>query len=105
MHFSSKKTHNGYKLSFGISDSSKEELLLVAAKEGQTLGLVPARAFNNMLPHEIVRGYIHWYDRKAQAIEFRMRMAPWTASPTKWRVRKRDRIRFSNETAGSLSVL
>ncbi|KAF2477189.1 uncharacterized protein BDR25DRAFT_371170 [Lindgomyces ingoldianus] len=87
MQFSSKKTHHGYTLFFGTSNSDPNELLLSARKDREMFDLVPSKVFENLLPDYFVNNYAHWYSRKTRMIEFRQKCSPWVSSPTHWTLR------------------
>lgn len=89
MKFSSKKSHFGYTLFFGLSDSQPADLLLVAESGRETYDILPAHIFADALPQKFVNDYVHWYERSTQSIEFRHKNAPWESRlASNWVMRK-----------------
>ncbi|OAR02436.1 hypothetical protein LLEC1_04029 [Akanthomyces lecanii] len=89
MKLSSKKSFHGYALFFGMSDTAAQDLLLVAKSGSRVYDVVPSRVFGQILPAQFVNGYIHWYDRQSQTIEFRDKDTPWESSPNQnWMMRR-----------------
>lgn len=81
MKLSSKTLFHNYTLFFGLSETAPHDLLLVAKSGPRIYDVVPSRVFGQFLPDEFINGYIHWYDRKTQTIEFRDKSKPWNSSP------------------------
>ncbi|KAJ4165642.1 hypothetical protein LMH87_007266 [Akanthomyces muscarius] len=92
MKLSSKKLFHGYALFFGMSEIAPHDLLLVAKSGLRVYDVVPSRVFGRFLPDQFVNGYIHWYDRHSQTIEFRDKDKPWKSSPDlNWTMRRTER--------------
>ncbi|PMB71344.1 hypothetical protein BM221_003811 [Beauveria bassiana] len=80
MMFSSKRTHFGYALFFGLSSDEHHDMRLVATSGAEVYELVPARVFRRALPSRFSSQYVHWYSRNSQTIEFRDKNTPWISS-------------------------
>jgi hypothetical protein len=86
LNFSAKQSFEGYKASFGLVQRQKSQagaskdpvpnLRVLCTKHGKTFHFIPSRLFQGVLPDELIRRYVHWYDRDIDRIEFRPKPTP-----------------------------
>ncbi|EME39837.1 hypothetical protein DOTSEDRAFT_37894 [Dothistroma septosporum NZE10] len=73
-----------HRRAFGSSD-----LLVRAQRGGKAYETVPSRLMDGAFPMHFLDDFVHWYDNKADTVEFRPKIAPWNSSlPESWTLSK-----------------
>lgn len=92
MRFCSTKKIEGFTAHFGMESVSglcpDENLLLRLDGVDTSLDLIPPRIFAGLLPDSFVKDYVHWYDHKAKAVQFRPVSNKWYDCPDSWTLNK-----------------
>lgn len=71
-------------------DSDSWDLLVQTHRDRKVFNLVPTREFTGLLPKQLVRGFVHWFDGEEDAVEFRSSSTPWKSSSLNWRLTRVD---------------
>jgi hypothetical protein len=92
MQFSTRKSHAGQMVDFGLSSTDAQCLLAQATIEEngfQVFNLIPRSIFDGDLPDYFVRDFVHWYDSNHRTVQFRPQHEPWNlTSALSWVLHK-----------------
>ncbi|KAF9740945.1 hypothetical protein PMIN01_00484 [Paraphaeosphaeria minitans] len=101
MAFSAKDKHIDYKLSFGM-EPKRNNMLVIAARAGEKLDLVPRCVFRGLLPEAFVKNYFHWFNHETKNVEFRPLNAPWVRHDDEWHLKRTGTNWYLENTASRL---
>lgn len=85
MSFSAKDPCSEHAVQLGLD---REDMLVVATKDGHKFELIPSRIFRGLLPTHFELDFVHWYSHDREEIEFRSIRTPWKSETGNWILRK-----------------